>query len=120
MQAKIKKLQAVITGLIIILLICVTILVLSTIDNKSHEANIEANKIEILKRDSVIGVYRNRNDSIDILVLKYKNKVDSLQKVKKVILDIPTKQTSKNVEEAYNEMIKELNKYKLETNENDK
>ena len=81
---------------------------------KDSNAFIKDKESEISVRNVIIKKFESVNDSIinsnKILTLR----IDSLKLVKHNIYITPTKQISDTPEQAYKEMIKELNKYRDE------
>jgi len=120
-QYKMKKLSRNVIILIILSTVLSTVLIImstmyfrtsSTL--KDSNAFIKDKESEISVRNVIIKKFESVNDSIinsnKILTLR----IDSLKLVKHNIYITPTKQISDTPEQAYKEMIKELNKYRDE------
>lgn len=106
------------TIILIALLIVVSTLYINTLLTHGNASDdIKLKEKEIHKRDSIIESYININDSISKSNTAIVHQVDSLKLLKHAVYITITKQVSATPDEAFKEMIKELNKYRNDKND---
>lgn len=116
MEKELKKTYAIIMLSILLIAVSATLIRVFVNNKIESDAYIKQKEKEIHYRDSII----NRYELVNFSILEYngiiEHQIDSLKRLKHNIYVTPTEQVSVNPEQAYKEMIKELNKYRNEKN----